>query len=140
MKKIYCDSGGYDPRLKKLVGQIEIVNFDHGENKIRATKNANPSAIEYDESYITYDDERVIYDERASEKFENILVIIGKSNLLDAKHLDAAYKNKCDYFFTRDKGDIINHREQLEKELGLKIYNPHQKFDDFLKDSNITLQ
>ncbi len=137
MKKVYCDSGGYDPRLKKLVEQVEVVNFDHGENKIKATKSATPSAIEYDASYASYDDARITYDEESSEKFESILNILGKNNLVDAKHLDAAYKSKCDYFFTRDKGDIINHREQIEKELGLKIYNPDKEFTDFLKNLNV---
>ena len=134
MKKIYCDSGGYDPRLKKLGTQIEVINFDHGENKIGAVKSATPSAIEYDASYVTFDDARVTYDEGASEKFKYILNIVGKNNLTDAKHLDAAYKSKSDYFFTRDKGDIVSHREQIEKELRLKVLNPDQEFDNFLKD------
>ena len=106
MKKVYCDSGGYDPRLKKIVSQVEVINFDHGENKIGAAKSATPSTIEYDTPYVTFDDMRVTYDEGQSEKFECTLNIVGKINLIDAKHLDAACKSKCDYFFTSDKRDI----------------------------------
>lgn len=136
MVKAYCDSGGYDRRFKDLGEQVELVNFAHGENLIRATKTVAPSVAEYDSAYLTYDDEHVEYDQCGSEKFEKILVIVGKNNLTDAKHLDAAYKAGCEYFFTRDKGDIIDKRKQLEIELGFKIYNPVEEFGIFLEVLN----
>lgn len=134
MIKIYCDSGGYDRRLKKLNCQIELLNFDHGENKIRKIRSARPSAIEFDAPYVTYDDPRVIYDEGESEKLEKILSIIGRNNLFDAKHLDAAYKSGCDFFLSRDKDDILSNRNKLETELGYKIYHPDQEFEEFQKE------
>lgn len=72
-------------------------------------------------------------DYTGSNKYQEIQRVIGKQHEQDVKHLDAAYKSKCQCFLTRDKDDIYSKKAELEKLLGMKIYHTDDDWQSFLE-------
>ena len=81
-----------------------------------------PSELTCDLTFITSDSDIIISDTARSEIFKSIEKIVGKENYNDIRHIDTAYKEKCTLFITPDKGDIVKHKENLEKLSGIKFF------------------
>lgn len=132
---VYCDSGGYINNLKELEeeGIIEICYFPF-ENQIKKIKKfVTPSNPIWAEMNCKWSDATFPWSDMGkSDKFNQILNIVKEK--VDTKHLDSAYKHKCDYFLTSDKRHITNNRFKLESLLNLKIYLAEKEKESFLKD------
>lgn len=127
--RIYCDTSGYQPWLKDKVlkDRVTLVNFPY-ENRNRRTRILQtPTNPTWEQMNLSWDEADFTWDNAApSEEFEKIKRILKKSSQntdTDAKHLDCAYKGKCAIFLTNDVHDIISSRDELEKLLGIKIFN-----------------
>ena len=106
MIKVYCDNGGYQRDLKGLETKrrIELVMFPH-ENKTKKIKNSGlPTKMTINDmqhSIFTYT--QPIAEFIKSDRFDEMLVLIGHDNRKDVQHLDSAYKSKCSIFITSIK-------------------------------------
>ena len=134
MLKVYCERGAYREDLSVLErsGLIKIVHYPYeGHNKKIKTR-ATPSVVTVDSTWVTCDDSTSIGEMSASDKFSEILSIIGSANEFDARHLDSAYKSGCDCFLTPDKQDISSKSENLGKLLSLRIFHSTHNWQDFV--------
>lgn len=127
---IYCDTGGCPGRdrfpqgIKNLIRHgIVILVYSPLEQANRSCSKIPPSSYSFDDMPGKFDDwDYCNFDDvDVSDKYKEIETIIGRSNLRDIQHLDAAYKKGCRWFFTSDKGDISSNKEKLEELLTLKI-------------------
>ncbi|MFQ5729709.1 MAG: hypothetical protein ACE5GN_05050 [Waddliaceae bacterium] len=137
MVNVYCEHGAFRKELKSLVdnGQINLIMFPY-ENKNKKIKDMSlPSEAEWsDLKNVTWDSAPRPWDDYGgSEKYHAIQHLLGKQHEKDVKHIDAAYKSKCQCFLTRDKGDILSKKYELENLLGIKIYHPDDDWVLFLK-------
>jgi len=73
-----------------------------------------------------------------SDKHVEIERIIGRSNRRDVLHIDSAYRSGCVCFFTRDRGDILAKRTELESLLGIRFFHPDDDWDRFSDFLNAT--
>jgi len=126
MIKIYCDNGACPKELKDLqvAGIVELIMFKY-ENTNRHIKNSGipSSATHNDMKNYTYENAPGRYsDYTESDKYQDIVSIVGRSNRVDILHLDSAYKTGVDVFITNDKDDIISYRDELEKKLGIRFF------------------
>jgi len=132
---IYCDTGASIKKVKKWAMQrsfyarIKWKGFP-SENKNKNLENVKrPSAPSWDRMSANWEEwESKWEDTSASENYLKIEEIVGKENKEDVQHLDSAYRSQCQYFFTSDKKDILSNKEQLERLLHLKLFNPHKEF------------
>ncbi|MHB8837485.1 MAG: hypothetical protein ACYC7F_00840 [Gemmatimonadaceae bacterium] len=69
-------------------------------------------------------------DYTGSAALDQIRSIIGHENRRDALHLDTALKSECRAFLTVDS-DILDHRDELEALLAVRIFHPTYDFDLF---------
>lgn len=134
MLRVYCDTGGYDKRLKALVaeGLIAITTYNY--------ENATPSIKEravgvmptWKQAQLRWDDARGSWEQvgRETAIFAAVLDIVGKGNRTDAQHLAAAFNDSCAVFMTSDKDDIWSHRERLEGLLSLQVFHNPSELDD----------
>lgn len=126
MIKIYCDTGGYRPELKRMQknGLISIVQF-HYENRNRNIReSAPPSDPSWDEVNYSWDElDDLTWDDigKKSDKYGQIVQLIGRNNAKDIKHLDSAYRAGCEAFITSDKGDISSKKEKIYSLLGIHV-------------------
>jgi hypothetical protein len=132
--RVYCERGGYRRELRALekAGAIQLVHFPYEGRTRRVRTQANPSKITADCTHITFDSSVPIGSMTQSEKFQDILRIVGKDNEFDARHLDSAYKSGCSCFLTPDKRDISKKSAELEVLLGLKVFNAVDGWSDFM--------
>ena len=126
--KIYCDTGAFLQELKCLQdrGIIELYTFKYENKNKRIKKSGLPSKATYNDlKNYTYNDLKGIRlsDFSGSEKYEQIVSVLGLENRIDILHLDSAYKNKCEVFLTSDKHDIWLKREELLVILGMRIFH-----------------
>jgi hypothetical protein len=68
-----------------------------------------------------------------SDIFPQIVDIVGKNNLRDAKHLVSAYMEGCQVFLTTDIDDICSNRDALLRLLDIKIFHSLNEWDSFLE-------
>lgn len=68
-----------------------------------------------------------------SDLYKRILTLIGAGNLVDAMHIDSAYKSGCNALITSDMDDIASKRESIERLTGLKVFHTHRHWEEFLK-------
>jgi hypothetical protein len=66
-----------------------------------------------------------------SPQYQAIKAIIGDHEF-DARHIDTAYKNSCDVFLSRDKGDVISHAANLKELLGMEFLHPDDDWEYFI--------
>jgi len=85
-----------------------------------------------DEKHVTCDLTFLISDAVESDKYAEIVAMIGAANKEDARHIDSAYKSGCGAFLTPDKGDIISHRDSLQRLLGMRFFHMTDNWADFL--------
>lgn len=141
MIKVYFDAGGYNPELKEMEkkGLIEAIYFPY-ENIIRKIKKlAPPSKVSWNEMdnfswevvELTWKDSGEV-----SNKFEEIEELIGKNNKTDIKHLDSAYREKCEAFITEDKKDIYSKRKELHELLNISVFlqSNLEEFKEFCRN------
>jgi hypothetical protein len=110
--------------IKKLKHDplIKLISFPF-ENINRKTNDSfKPSELTCDNDLVTSDKEILISDTLRSDKFEEIQLIIGENNYNDVRHVDTAYKEKCQIFISPDKKDIITKGDQLYKLTGIKFF------------------
>jgi hypothetical protein len=132
--KVYCERGAYRQELRVLeeAGTIQLVDFPYeGLNK-KVRAQADPSKVTMDSTYITSDSSLPIGSMIESEKFEDILRIVGRDHEFDARHLDSAYKSGCACFLTPDKRDIASKSQDLEALLGLQVFHCIDGWNDFM--------
>jgi hypothetical protein len=132
--KVYCERGGYRRELRALeeAGTIELVHFPYEGHNQRVHKQAMPSKVTADCTYLTADSSLPISSTVESERFQDILRILGKEHEFDARHLDSAYKSGCSCFLTPDKRDIANKSVELEALLGLKVFHATDGWKAFM--------
>jgi hypothetical protein len=146
--RVYCERNAMRPWLRDLEreGRIVRVLFPYDGNNPRDIQLATPSVVTCDSTWIIADMAIRIGDMEASEKLEQIRMIIRRANekriaapagLIgektegDARHLDSAYKSGCRAFFTTDKRDILTHATELEPLLGLRLFHPDDDQQQF---------
>ena len=134
MQKVYCGRGAYNKRLRALEseGLIQLVHFPYEGRNRRIRVQATPSIVTWDCTYITMDSAIPIGEMAASEKYSEILAIIGSNNDFDARHLDSAYKSACACFLTPDKRNITRNSSDLEILLGFRIFHGVDDWKEFL--------
>lgn len=151
MIRVYCDTGGFDPRLRPLArdGRVKLHTFKYENRNERIQTGAVPSDLRYDDTpKYTYNDLRrdtflrhITWDELrgalARSKLPEIIGVLGKHRRTDAQHLDSAYMTECRAFLTSDKDYIAGaNRAALEAITGLRIFHVEtewQAFIDFIE-------
>lgn len=124
MLKIYCEDGATTKEIRKLGKKenIVLVSFPF-ENYNRRTTNAKkPSNLTWDSDLWTWDTDILFSDMEHSEIFTQLEKIIGPQNFNDIRHVDTAFKEKCQIFISPDKKDIINNSHALESVTGIKFF------------------
>jgi hypothetical protein len=142
LKRIYCEAGALTREIKKL-GQSEgiaLVHFpyDPGSHTRKHTDIAIPSSAKIQDLNLPINDlPGVIADYSGSVHFAEVLSILGKQNWRDVLHVDSALKQGCLAFVTPDKGDIIEHKAELERVLGIRFFHSSEwnNLEQFLASS-----
>lgn len=132
MIRIYCDTCGYQPWLKTIEfkDQIKLMGFPYENRNKRIEILQTPTNPTWNQMNVKWDEMKSIWNNPPSEKFDAIAKILnntGQNTDTDAKHLDSAYKGKCEIFLTNDINDIINNKIALEKLLGIKIFHAEKE-------------
>ena len=124
MIKIYCEDGSMTKAIKNLKkdSDIELVSFPFENINKRTTDSKRPSELTCDSTFVTGDSDIRISDTVASELFAEIEEIVGKGNYNDIRHIDTAYKEKCQIFVSPDKKDIVNNGRKLFELTGIKFF------------------
>jgi predicted nucleic acid-binding protein len=132
--KIYCEPGALSKELRALQreGCIELVHFPYDpDSRSRAIA---PSAVLSDAQWrdlnTTWEELGGTWEDlKGSKHLKEILRIVRPENRRDALHLDSAYKTGCAAFVTVDR-DILDHKEDLEKLLSIRIFHPEREKDE----------
>ena len=134
MIKVYCERGALRNELNQLKkdGLVQLIHFPYEGHAKKLEITDIPSVITADMTHMTCDSTIRIGDCDYSEKIDGIKSIIGNHEF-DARHIDTAYKNRCKFFLSRDKDDIIGHAKELEELLGVEFLHPDDDWEYFLK-------
>lgn len=117
-------------QLKKD-GLIQLIHFPYeGHNKKTKITNIS-SLITADMTHMTSDSGIRIDNCVPPSRYQAIKTIINNHEF-DARHIDTAYKNSCDVFLSRDKGDVINHAAELKELLGMEFLHPDDDWEYFM--------
>lgn len=125
MLRLYCDTGGFHPEVRRLedAGLLRSFHFPF-ENKM-PTKGSTTivpgvaSTWEQGE-HLTWDSDPGSWnDDSPTPEFSDLLSLIGQR--VDSQHLASAIKAGCDCMLTSDKGDIWKHRVQIKELTGLIV-------------------
>jgi hypothetical protein len=125
LRRIYCEAGALTPEIKKL-GRNALVHFPY-DPRSHTRKHADisiPSSAEIQDLNLSINDlPGVIAEYSGSVHLTEILSILGKQNRRDALHVDSAFRQGCSAFVTPDKGDILEHKTDLERLLGIRFFH-----------------
>ena len=132
MLRIYCDTGAYRPELAAFEreGVISIQQFKYENRNRRIKRTALPSNPTWKEVNYTWAEmksdpniSKITWDSvgQTSDRYREILQVVGDQNVVDAKHLDSAFRAGCDVFLTNDKDDIWSRRKPLSSLTGMKV-------------------
>jgi len=115
-------------------GKILLLSFRY-EMRNRKTHPAEPARVTFADSQFTFADTDITFAACETEMWEQIHAIVGRDpqQEYDARHIDTAYKNGCACFFTRDKGDILRHRDKLQALLSMRFLHPDDDWTDFVR-------
>jgi predicted nucleic acid-binding protein len=132
--KIYCEHGAVTADLRALQrdGRIELVHFPYDpESRARAiAPSATPSDAQWRDLNTTWNELTGTWDDfKGSPHLPEIRRIIGAANRRDALHVDSAFKTGCAAIVTVDR-DILDHKDELETLLGLRIFHPDNDKDE----------
>ena len=132
--KVYCEHHALRQWLRDLekMGRITLVLFPYDQRNRRIKGIATPSEATWDEVNITWDETDFSWDEFSpSSLYSNICNIIGEENIRDVKHVDSAFKSKCQCMLTCDN-HILSHSQELDKLLGIMFLNPDSQKKEFI--------
>jgi hypothetical protein len=142
LKKVYCEAGALTQEIKNLgeSGSIALVHFpyDPCSHTRSLTAVATPSSAEICDLNLPINElPGTIADYSGSIHLAEILSILGGQRR-DALHVDSAFKQGCLAFVTPDKGDILKHKTELERLLGIRFFHPNEWSDleQFLAQSS----
>jgi hypothetical protein len=132
--KVYCELGALTFAIKKLArrANIELVHFpyDPDSHTRRIPRIAEPSAAQIRDLNLPIRTlPAAIENYKGSQRFEQILSILGRENRRDALHVDSALKSGCLVFITQDS-DILKHKAQLQDLLGIRFFHPDVDLGD----------
>ena len=136
MLHVYCDSGGYRRELRELEARGEIKLFQYrydkdGNSKIgNRPPSSNPSWSQGDSTW--GDSEGSWDDYLGSEKWPEILLLLGANCAKDVQHLDSAYLANCGAFLTSDKDDLVSNADAISQLLGISVFHYLENWDGFL--------
>ena len=134
--KVYCEHGALRTELYELqkIGQINLVLFPYEEKVKRIKEPGVPSEAAWSEMNFSWENSPGSWEDyKGSTKYVQIQEIIGRENKRDVKHLDSAFKSNCQAFLTRDKGDILSKKNELEEILKMKFFHPDDDWVEFCK-------
>jgi hypothetical protein len=133
--RVYCERGAWRRELGQLerAGKVELTAFPYEGKSRRTPLAATPSRVTCNETNVSCDSEILISDTVESEKYAEILEIVGRANELDVRHIDSAYKSGCAAFLTPDKDDIIAHRDELRRLLAMSFFHTRDDWNEFLR-------
>ncbi len=126
---VYLDSSADITRFKELHHHCEFIfsSYDKGSRPQKDRKQvATPSSVQWRDWHTPWNLNDFSWDSMiGSENLDAIYAIIGKDpqERLDGLHLDSAYKSKAHLFLTEDIGNIVQHREKLERLLKFRIFD-----------------
>jgi len=131
MTRIYCESGAVTRGIRKLRGNkyVEVVHFpyDRASHIPRVARVATPSGARIRNLNLPIRElPGTLTDYSESVHFAKILSVVGQNNREDALHIDSAFKHNCSVFITRDRGDILAHKTELTRLLGIKFFHPDE--------------
>lgn len=136
--KVYCEHHALRSWIKDMekMGRITLVLFPYDQSNKNIKEIATPSEATFDEANVPFDKTDFKFEEFSpSSHYNSICEIIGEENIRDVKHVDSAFKSKCQCMFTCDK-HIISKRQNLKDLLDVMFFDPdkHKKeFITFLK-------
>ena len=134
--KVYAEHGALHPGLVQLQrrGLIQLVTFPYENRNRHIPGLAVPSEAQWcDLGHITWGEMKFRWeDSSASEKFSEILRVVGTKNRRDALHLDSAYKSGCEAMLSRDK-HIFGKATALHDLLGLRVFDPDRDWERFVQ-------
>jgi hypothetical protein len=130
LKKVYCETGALTQEIKKLgkSGSVALVHFPYDPcSHIRTLAGiAMPSNAKIRDLNLPINDlPGTIADYSGSMHFAEIFSILGGQRQ-DALHVDSAFRQGCLAFVTPDRGDILKHKVELEKLLGIRFFHPDE--------------
>ena len=136
MLKVYCDTGAYCDKLKRLErdGKVQVFQFKY-ENKNKHIRHmAAPSRPSWKEIKYTWSELTMTWEAlgKTSQKRQAIEALLGPNCIRDAKHLDSAYMEGCRAFLTSDKRDIVSRRGALRSLLGIEVFHFRDGWKEFL--------
>ncbi len=136
--KVYCEHHAARQWLRDLQkkGRITLVLFPYDQRTRRIKEVATPSEATWEELNITWGEADFSWDEfKPSPHYADICNIIGEENIRDVKHVDSAFKSKCQCMLSCDN-DILSHSHELEELLNIVFFhldNDREEFIAFLK-------
>jgi hypothetical protein len=145
MLRVYCDTGGYRSELAALEnrGVIQVCQFKYENRNRRIRRGATPSKPSWTQLKYQWTELRRAtpgFEElswnslgKHSERFSEILAIIGAHNRADAQHIDSAYASGCSVFLTSDKDDILSKRSALRSVTGMMVLHVKDDWNEFLQ-------
>jgi hypothetical protein len=141
--RVYCEHSALHAKIRVLqrAGRITLVGFPYDPNsRSRPIRQlALPSSAQIDDLNLPIGDMKFRIGEMVgSDKHVEIECIFGRSNRRDVLHIDSAYRSGCVCFFTRDRGDILAKRTELESLLGVRFFHPDDDWDRFIDFLNAT--
>ena len=137
MVRAYCEDGAFTPRLRKLQreGRVKLCKFPYDAtgtkkpHELAQPSLANPENLHLPPEKITFAPEE--FD--GSDRYDEIRALIGGGDGRDVLHVDSAYKDGSDCFFTPDKGDILSKKDSLEGALGIRFFHHEDDWDEFVE-------
>ena len=123
MLNVYVDTGGMESVVTELelAGLIRTHYFPFEQRNKKVQNFVSGSGATWDQCNLSWDEEPGTWDDdKTSPLFEKILHIVG-GYLVDAQHLDSAYKSGCTVFLTSDKTDIWSNRIAFQALLGVLV-------------------
>ena len=136
MLTVYCDTGAYLRELAALEksGCIQLVQwkYENKNDKIRVL--APPSKPTWEQAKVTWEQLRqMVWSDlsRQSEKWPELIKLIGAGHRVDAQHLDSAFMAQCDAFLTTDKDDILRFRDEIESLLEFRVFHIPSEWEQF---------
>ena len=139
LMKIYCEHNSTRNWLRALekMGRIALVIFPYDQNNKHIKGIATPSEATWEELNIKYNETNFSWNDFSpSSHYNNICNTIGEENLRDVKHVDSAFKSKCQCMFTCDN-HILSHSQELEVLLNIKFFHPDKQEKEFIDCLNL---
>ncbi len=123
MLNIYIDTGAMHKGVTELelVGRIRTHYYPFEQRSRKVQNFVAGSGATWSQGNLSYEELPGTWEDyKISSLFQQILDIV-QGHIVDAQHLDSAYKTGCSLFLTSDKTDIWSKREALFALLKLQV-------------------